>query len=943
MELVERAEQAMHLKQMLMECESRKGKVVLLDGPSGSGKTELLHRVAEHASRTGGLVLRAACSRAEHALPFGVLGQLLRSAPVPDESAGALEELLHRAAATQDTGAGTDTDAHRPPAGGSATVIGPELAGVLADLTRAVLRLAQDAPVFLAVDDVRHADRLSLDCLLYLARRTGSARVMAVLTDDSELPDGRPMFRTELLDQPHAHRMALTPLTEAGVAGFLAAHLDRPSAERLAPEFHTLAGGNLLLLSALLDDHRATGGVRREGYGRAVLRQTSRVDPPVAAAARALAVLGTSARPDRIARLAGIDAARAESALRVLAAAGLVNDLTFRHDVARQSILDDLPAGDRATLRIKAAELLYEQGCPAPQTAGLLVEADRPAGAWSVDVLLEAAEQELIAGRSHRAAAALEAALRARPEPAAERAAIEARLVQVRRLSDPATAETHLAALVTAAHRGDLTPAHTVDLVRQLLWQGRTTEAGELLERLRAAELEPHGEVAALLHDTEQWLAWTHPTLARRGRKPRGPQPTADVAAQPTDPWCRPTALLADALVNGRSHEAVQRAEQVLKDRGPSYDITWPEEPALLALSVLLNADRPDAGAWCDRLLTEGHTPYSPTWMGLLSSARAEAAVRQGDLSRAVDHAQLALSHVSPNAWGVALGAPLSALVLATTRMGRYDEAESYLIRAVPKAMFETRYGLHYLHARGQFHLATGHDHAALADFLACGERMRAWGIDVPGIVPWRTSAAEAWLELGNREQAARLAYDQLGRPGNNGARTRAAALRVLAVGGPVGRRPQMLTEALDLFEQCGDRYEQTRVLADLSDAYSELGDNRRARTHARRARHLVTLCGAAPLNEALLSFVDESDEPAGSHPAATDSASLTGSERRVAALAVGGYTNRDIAAKLFITPSTVEQHLTRIYRKLGVTCRKDLPIELTTSGVEAVGASGEA
>ncbi|MGW7055362.1 AAA family ATPase [Streptomyces sp. NPDC054887] len=942
MELVERAEQAMHLKHMLMECDARKGKVILLDGPSGSGKTELLHRVAAHASRTGGLVLRAACSRAEHALPFGVLGQLLRSAPVPDETAAEFEELLSRAAATRATDPAAGSGTYRPQGGAAETVIGPELARVLADVTRAVLRLAQNATVLLAIDDVRHADRLSLDCLLYLARRTGSTRVMAVLTDDSELPDGRPMFRTELLDQPHARRMALAALTEAGVAGFLAAHLDRPSAERLAPEFHSLAGGNLLLLTALLDDHRATGGVRREGYGRAVLRQTSRVDPPVAAAARALAVLGGSARPDRIARIAGIDPARAESALRTLAAAGLVNGLAFRHDVARQSILDDLPADERTTLRIKAAELLYEQGCPAPETAALLVEADRPAAAWSVDVLLEAAEQELIAGRSHRAAAALEAALRARPEPAAEHAAIEARLVQVRRLSDPATAENHLAALVTAARDGDLAPAHTVDLVRQLLWQGRTTEAGELLERLRGTELEPHGEVAALLHDTEQWLAWTHPTLARRGRKPRAPLP-ADAAAQPADPWCRPTALLADALVNGRSHDVVQRAEQVLKDRGPSYDITWPEEPALLALSVLLNADRPDAGAWCDRLLTEGHTPYSPTWMGLLSSARAEAAVRQGDLSRAVDHAQLALSHVAPNAWGVALGAPLSTLVLATTRMGQYDEAESYLTRAVPKAMFQTRYGLYYLHARGQFHLATGHDHAALADFLACGERMRAWGIDVPGVVPWRTSAAEAWLELGNREQAARLAYDQLGRPGNSGARTRAAALRVLAVGGPVGRRPQMLTEALDLFEQCGDRYEQTRVLANLSDAYSELGDNRRARTHARRARHLVTLCGAAPLSEALLSFGDEGDEPAGANPAVTDSTLLTGSERRVAALAVGGYTNRDIAAKLFITPSTVEQHLTRIYRKLGVTCRKDLPIELTMSGVEAVGAGGEA
>jgi DNA-binding NarL/FixJ family response regulator len=44
------------------------------------------------------------------------------------------------------------------------------------------------------------------------------------------------------------------------------------------------------------------------------------------------------------------------------------------------------------------------------------------------------------------------------------------------------------------------------------------------------------------------------------------------------------------------------------------------------------------------------------------------------------------------------------------------------------------------------------------------------------------------------------------------------------------------------------------------------------------------------------------------------------------------GYTNREIAAKLYITPSTVEQHLTRVYRKLDIKRRKDLPADLGTT-----------
>jgi DNA-binding CsgD family transcriptional regulator len=54
--------------------------------------------------------------------------------------------------------------------------------------------------------------------------------------------------------------------------------------------------------------------------------------------------------------------------------------------------------------------------------------------------------------------------------------------------------------------------------------------------------------------------------------------------------------------------------------------------------------------------------------------------------------------------------------------------------------------------------------------------------------------------------------------------------------------------------------------------------------------------------------------------------AGLSDAERRVAALAAQGQTNREISRRLFITVSTVEQHLTRVYRKLGVARRLDLP-----------------
>jgi len=55
----------------------------------------------------------------------------------------------------------------------------------------------------------------------------------------------------------------------------------------------------------------------------------------------------------------------------------------------------------------------------------------------------------------------------------------------------------------------------------------------------------------------------------------------------------------------------------------------------------------------------------------------------------------------------------------------------------------------------------------------------------------------------------------------------------------------------------------------------------------------------------------------------------LTATERRVAGMAAGGLSNREIAQSLFVTAKTVESHLAGAYRKLEVAPRRDLPIEL--------------
>ena len=261
--------------------------------------------------------------------------------------------------------------------------------------------------------------------------------------------------------------------------------------------------------------------------------------------------------------------------------------------------------------------------------------------------------------------------------------------------------------------------------------------------------------------------------------------------------------------------------------------------------------------------------------------------------------------------------------------MGRHEEAAQALNLPVPAQMLQTQFGLHYLHARGRYNLTSGDFDGALADFRSCGDLMGRWNLDVPGLIAWRNDAAETLLRMGERDQARELIEDQMSRGDRRRSpRAYGSSLRLLARTHELHQRPALLRQAAQVLHASKDEYELARALTDLTETYHELGESRRARVLGRQAWTVAVRCGAEPLRRVLAAR-------SGQRPGPQDSSAavLSDAERRVADLVVLGHTNREIGKRLFVTVSTVEQHLTRVYRKLGVSSRAELSSALPSEG----------
>ena len=300
------------------------------------------------------------------------------------------------------------------------------------------------------------------------------------------------------------------------------------------------------------------------------------------------------------------------------------------------------------------------------------------------------------------------------------------------------------------------------------------------------------------------------------------------------------------------------------------------------------------------------------------STLRSIAHFRRGDLAEAEADARAALAAVADwpaRPWAIA------ALLAALRERGDLPECFALLAAAPVPPPSLTAPCL--LLERASVKLAAGDPLAALTDFRAAGQVGEDWGVKTPTLLPWRSGAA---LALGPGTEAMTLAREefQLARV----PAAQAAALRTLALVGPPDTRIGQLQAAAAISSTSPARLEHARTLVDLGAGLHRSGRRHAARQAlAERPRPRPPLPGDRA--RAARSRPPDPGRRPPSPRAGARRGPLTASEKRTVDMAADGLTNREIARALFVTPKTVEAHLTRAYAKLGVRRRDELATAL--------------
>jgi DNA-binding CsgD family transcriptional regulator len=304
--------------------------------------------------------------------------------------------------------------------------------------------------------------------------------------------------------------------------------------------------------------------------------------------------------------------------------------------------------------------------------------------------------------------------------------------------------------------------------------------------------------------------------------------------------------------------------------------------------------------------------------LALVECAAGDLAAAEQAVGRAVE-----VSLDSGETWAPRL--LLYARSLVDAWLGRADTARSAARRLVEEtgALGMDKAVPRGLAVLGLLALSEGDAETAARELAEAARRRDEMGIRHPGAEPELSDAVEALALAGDVVEAAVLVKrlegcaEMVDSPWPYAAAARGRGALLLAQGKP-DESAAALEEAAASFDRLGFPPDAARARLLLGRALLRGGRRSRAAEGLAAARGSFAELGAV-LWEARASEELERAAPGRS------AGELTAAEQRVVELVATGMTNRETGQALFMSVATVEAHLTRIYRKLGIRSRSEL------------------
>ncbi|MEW9528743.1 AAA family ATPase [Microbispora sp. NPDC049125] len=893
-----------------------RGGVLLVEGRSGVGKSRMLGITAAAAARAGLGVAQGAADE---------LTQLVPLAP--------LTSALGKSGRTL-------------PKGGHMKIYGPaDQRLLLVEQLQEPLeqRVAQE-PMLLALDDLHWADPMTLLALRSMTRDLASYPIVWMLSRTSGSGDDSRLNRLfDVLERDGAIRITLEALDERAVADVVTDVLGA------APEPDVLAladivDGNPFLLVDLLEklksegvfqitDDRARMVSARLPQAQAVTQE--RLEELSARTRHLLQCAGILGRSFSVRDLAEMLSESTSGLLPMLEeamSAGIVkssgDELTFRHDLLWQAVVESIPAPVRRALHHDVGEMLLKRGGSAVPAATHLIHSAGHGDASALLALDQAAQEVLRSSPQTAADLALRALeLSGSTDPGwfcRAATAVDA-LTVIGRLSEAADLARAALGRAPACHAPRLRCA----LAHILLLSGRPADAISEAESLLAQKDLPE-DLRGIAEWTMFWgLTWLNDF--QKGRQ-QAEAVLADRERHTDAAVVGALLLLARfAMVDGRiadsfaylcealhitdsgTAEAIQRpytrlilslhyravrrfdaadiaiqaAEEEINDLGLTV---LAAQPALFRSVLNLGAGRLDdaaAEAQTGKTIAEELGTHGFIRVGL--SILAVLALRRGDLDAAVRHIERFQS------------------IPAAPEMLFGSVWERWVMAAVAEAQGDTGRAIEVLHTiytdeeERRWTLLTTPLTAAWMTRLALAAANRPYAqaiVDTaeylarnnPDFPVFATTFAHARGILHQDPGALAAAADQ---PEPWARALVAEDLGVLWAGVPgadaAAKAVESLEEALEGYERIGALWDVARARARLR----ALGVRRRHWTQSQRP-----------------TFGWDS---------------LTDTERAVAGLIARGMTNRQAAERMFLSPHTVSTHLRRMFGKLDIASRTEL------------------